>query len=55
MYTPIFDALIDANEIAKTWGFEEIGGERRYARHLDFTGPKGEHLQKKLIYDYSTL
>ncbi|KZV68705.1 hypothetical protein PENSPDRAFT_652992 [Peniophora sp. CONT] len=36
----------------QTWGFEDIGGARRYVRHLDFTGPKGEHLQKKLVYDY---
>ncbi|VDB85814.1 unnamed protein product [Peniophora sp. CBMAI 1063] len=36
----------------QTWGFEEIDGVRRYVRHLDFIGPKGQHLQKKLVYDY---
>jgi len=35
----------------QTWGFEEINDERRYVRHLDFTS-KGEHLQKRLVYDY---
>jgi len=34
------------------WGFEEINGERRYVRHLDFTGPGGEHLQARLVYDF---
>ncbi|KAL9715909.1 hypothetical protein Ac2012v2_000352 [Leucoagaricus gongylophorus] len=36
----------------QTWGIEKINGERRYTRHVDFTGPKGEKVQTKLIYDY---
>lgn len=29
-----------------------INDERRYVRHVDFTGPKGERVQTKLVYDY---
>ncbi|CAA7259919.1 unnamed protein product [Cyclocybe aegerita] len=36
----------------QSWGVEEINGERRYARHLKFTGPGGEDIEAKLIYDY---
>lgn len=36
----------------QAWGVEIVEGERRYARHVDFTGPGGEHIQTKLFYDY---
>ncbi|TFY77633.1 hypothetical protein EWM64_g6378 [Hericium alpestre] len=36
----------------QTWGFEEIDGERRHVRHVDFTGKEGEHIQARLVYDY---
>ncbi|PPQ67074.1 hypothetical protein CVT25_005675 [Psilocybe cyanescens] len=36
----------------QTWGIEEIGGERRYVRHVKFTGPKAEDIEAKLVYDY---
>ncbi|KAF4623244.1 hypothetical protein D9613_002115 [Agrocybe pediades] len=36
----------------QTWGIEEINGERRYVRHVKFTGPKGEDIEAKLVYDY---
>ncbi|KAJ7099604.1 hypothetical protein C8R43DRAFT_1048524 [Mycena crocata] len=36
----------------QTWGIEEINGERRYARHVKFTGPKAEDIECKLYYDY---
>ncbi|KAK0456655.1 hypothetical protein EV421DRAFT_1697809 [Armillaria borealis] len=36
----------------QTWGVEEVNGERRYARHIKFTGPAGEDIQARLIYDY---
>ncbi|KAH9950448.1 hypothetical protein B0H21DRAFT_723399 [Amylocystis lapponica] len=36
----------------QTWGFEDINGERRYARHVNFTGPKEEKIQARLVYDY---
>ncbi|KAF9475633.1 hypothetical protein BDN70DRAFT_883520 [Pholiota conissans] len=36
----------------QTWGMEEINGERRYVRHVKFTGPKGEDIEARLIYDY---
>jgi len=36
----------------QTWGVEEINGERRYARHVKFTGPKGEDIETRLVYDY---
>ena len=34
------------------WGFELVGDERRYARHVDFVGPEGEHIQARLVYDF---
>jgi len=36
----------------QTWGFEVINGERRHVRHVDFTGPNGEKVQSRLVYDY---
>ncbi|EMD42161.1 hypothetical protein CERSUDRAFT_90765 [Gelatoporia subvermispora B] len=36
----------------QTWGFEEIDGERRSTRHLDFLGPAGEKVRARLVYDY---
>ncbi|KAJ6604510.1 hypothetical protein DFH09DRAFT_1122931 [Mycena vulgaris] len=29
----------------QTWGMEVINGDRRYARHVKFTGPKGEDIE----------
>ncbi|THV02291.1 hypothetical protein K435DRAFT_653618 [Dendrothele bispora CBS 962.96] len=37
------------------WGFEIINGERRYTRHVQFTGPGGESIKGKLVYDYGKL
>ncbi|KAL1748556.1 hypothetical protein HDZ31DRAFT_60291 [Schizophyllum fasciatum] len=37
----------------QTWGVEEIGGERRYVRHVRLTTPKGDDVQIKLVYDYT--
>ncbi|KDR85848.1 hypothetical protein GALMADRAFT_132491 [Galerina marginata CBS 339.88] len=34
------------------WGMEVINGERRYVRHLKFTGPNDEDIETRLIYDY---
>jgi len=36
----------------QTWGIEEIDGERRYSRHIKFTGPEGEDIECRLVYDY---
>ncbi|KDR78778.1 hypothetical protein GALMADRAFT_244322 [Galerina marginata CBS 339.88] len=36
----------------QTWGIEDIDGERRYARHVKFTGPGGEDIEARLVYDY---
>jgi len=35
------------------WGFEDIKGERRYTRRIRFTGPKGEDIKARLVYDYA--
>lgn len=37
---------------SQTWGIEALNGERRYIRHLHFTGPGGEDIKAKLVYDY---
>jgi hypothetical protein len=34
------------------WGFELVGDERRYTRHVDFLGPESEHIQVRLVYDF---
>ncbi|KAF7784622.1 hypothetical protein Agabi119p4_787 [Agaricus bisporus var. burnettii] len=36
----------------QTWGIELIDGKRMYARHVNFTGPKGEKVKTKMYYDY---
>ncbi|KAF8167759.1 LCCL domain-containing protein [Crassisporium funariophilum] len=36
----------------QTWGMEEIDGERRYVRHVKFTGPQNEDIEARLVYDY---
>lgn len=36
----------------KIWGFSEINGERRHIRLVHFTGPKGEEINARLVYDY---
>ena len=38
--------------VVQTWGFEDINGERRYVRHIDFTGSNGEHVQARMAYDF---
>lgn len=37
----------------QTWGVKVVNGERRYVRHVKFTGPKGEDVQIEMVYDYS--
>ena len=34
------------------WGFSEVNGERRHTRKIHFTGPKGEEINARLVYDY---
>ncbi|THH18405.1 hypothetical protein EW146_g2555 [Bondarzewia mesenterica] len=36
----------------QVWGFEEINKERRYVRHVNFTGPESQNIQVVLVYDY---
>ncbi|KAL0951390.1 hypothetical protein HGRIS_008086 [Hohenbuehelia grisea] len=36
----------------QTWGFEIIDGVKRYTRHVHFTGPKGQVITRRLVYDY---
>ncbi|KAJ7278898.1 hypothetical protein C8J57DRAFT_1125638 [Mycena rebaudengoi] len=36
----------------QTWGMEDINGERRHVRHVDFKGPKDEEIKARLVYDY---
>jgi hypothetical protein len=31
---------------------ENVGDERRYTRHVYFTGPKDEIIRARLVYDY---
>jgi len=34
------------------WGFAEVDGLRKYTRKVHFTGPKGEDIKARLVYDY---
>ncbi|CCM05181.1 uncharacterized protein FIBRA_07390 [Fibroporia radiculosa] len=36
----------------QAWGFQVVKDEKRYARNIDFTGPKGEKIHARLVYDY---
>lgn len=36
----------------QTWGMQEVDGQRRYVRHVKFTGPKEEDVECRLVYDY---
>ncbi|KAG2023072.1 LCCL domain-containing protein [Coprinopsis cinerea AmutBmut pab1-1] len=36
----------------QAWGIKDVNGERRYVRHVKFTGPKGEDIEAVLVYDY---
>ncbi|THG98369.1 hypothetical protein EW026_g3796 [Hermanssonia centrifuga] len=38
--------------IEGAWGIEEVGGEPRYVRHVYFTGPKGEEIRARMVFDY---
>ena len=38
--------------LLKTWGMELVDKERRYTRHVKFTGPGGEDIECRLVYDY---
>jgi hypothetical protein len=46
--SPVYKSLYSV----QTWGFEEINGERRYVRHVDFVGSNDEHIQARMVYDY---
>jgi len=47
--TPKSQTTWIANQI---WGFADINGERRYVRRVYFTGPNGEIIEARLVYDY---
>ena len=36
----------------QTMGFQDIGGDRRFVRHIKFTTEKGEIVEARLVYDY---
>ncbi len=37
---------------SQTWGFEHVGGAKRYVRRVYVVGSKGESVQGRLVYDY---
>jgi hypothetical protein len=42
--------ILDPSQV---WGFEEIQGERHYARHIKFSEkPGGKVVYARLVYDY---
>ena len=38
--------------VSQTWGFEEIGGEKRYVRRVYFVSTQGMVFEGRLVYDY---
>ncbi|KAK1221594.1 hypothetical protein PQX77_015607 [Marasmius sp. AFHP31] len=38
--------------VVQFWGIEEINAERRYTRHLLFTGGDGKVIRARFVYDY---
>jgi len=36
----------------QTWGFEDINGDRRYARHVKFLESDGARVDAMMVYDY---
>ncbi|KAJ7671246.1 hypothetical protein DFH06DRAFT_1320037 [Mycena polygramma] len=57
----IEDGVIQSHLVGKnwtaiqTWGIEEIDGEKHHSRHTTFTGPKGNTIHARLVYDYAPL
>ncbi|KAJ7496514.1 hypothetical protein FB451DRAFT_1455664 [Mycena latifolia] len=37
--------------VVETWGIEEVEGQRRFARHVEFTG-SNRNVEAHLVYDY---
>ncbi|TFK84280.1 hypothetical protein K466DRAFT_602146 [Polyporus arcularius HHB13444] len=42
----------EAWRVEQTWGFEHVGGAKRYVRRVYVVGSKGESVQGRLVYDY---
>ncbi|KAI0691838.1 hypothetical protein C8T65DRAFT_745389 [Cerioporus squamosus] len=38
--------------VQQTWGFEVVGGAKRYVRRVYVVGAQGEAVQGRLVYDY---
>ncbi|KAH8806673.1 hypothetical protein DL96DRAFT_1765790 [Flagelloscypha sp. PMI_526] len=39
-------------KLIQLWGVQEISHQRRYTRHVHFTGPRGDVVETKMYYDY---
>ena len=38
--------------VLQTWGFEHLGGAKRYVRRVFLVGAQGDAIQGRLVYDY---
>ncbi|KAJ7115169.1 hypothetical protein C8R44DRAFT_739777 [Mycena epipterygia] len=36
----------------QTWGFEDVSGKRHHTRRGKFTGPTGQVIESRVVYDY---
>ncbi|KAI0348516.1 hypothetical protein BDW22DRAFT_97973 [Trametopsis cervina] len=36
----------------QVWDIQDVSGERRFVKRISFTGPKGEEIQARQIFDY---
>ena len=41
-----------STDLSQTMGFQDIGGDRRFVRHIKFTTERGEVVEARLVYDY---
>ena len=37
---------------ARIWGFEVVGGERRYTQRVEVWNKKGDEVRVKMVYDF---
>lgn len=43
----------DSWTAVRIWGFEEVGGERRYTQRVKVWNKKGEEVKVKMVYDFA--
>lgn len=50
--SPVVAARLSLTLVLQVWDVQEVNGENRYVRRIFFTGPKGEELTARQVFDY---